>query len=188
MQAKRGVVLVLGGLGLLLAFRWLGWWGEPAHTPRVHNQIWIEREPRDERDLVRHLVLVEDEDRRFGATGCSSAWRLAVDLVRWRARGPDLRIEYPQERKHADFRTRAWHCAGEAPKPFELCLELERRGKKQRYFSREDWVLAREGELAETVPAHVRAAIGALDAATIGEPGAATEDLEEDAIAGCPLD
>ena len=42
---------------------------------RLANQVWIERLPKDERDMINHLVLIEDGRDRFGAFGKSSKCR-----------------------------------------------------------------------------------------------------------------
>ena len=46
------------------------------------NQVWIERLPTDQRDMVHHLVLVRHARGRIGAVGRSSQWRHFVELFR----------------------------------------------------------------------------------------------------------
>lgn len=119
--------------------------GESAETvtaKRLANQVWIERLPRDDRDMIHHLVLVEDGGDRFGAFGKSSQWRHFVELFRWAREDSRLTILLPQERRRLDLGVKVWNCEDEAPAPFELCLELTTsKNKVMRYFSRHDWAI-----------------------------------------------
>ncbi|MGH0031865.1 MAG: hypothetical protein ACQGVC_18915 [Myxococcota bacterium] len=47
----------------------------------------------------------------------------------------------PQDEIRTEVEVRTWKCEGEAPKPFELCLELSAKGRKVVYYSRKDWVI-----------------------------------------------
>lgn len=44
-------------------------------------------------------------------------------------------MEFPQDGRKATFTTRIWSCKGEAPKPFDLCLELRKDGAKLVLYS-----------------------------------------------------
>jgi hypothetical protein len=145
--------------------RWLGWltlaiagvvvWqvvdrlivqrSAPAH---LVNHLWIERVPRNTRDMVWHFLAVEQDQRRVGVLGRASRWRVFSDGFVWKVEGDRLRGTFPQNNCHLDLQVRTWPCAGEAPKPFELCLELKGRDNQvYRYFSRRDWVVRPRGQL-----------------------------------------
>jgi hypothetical protein len=158
---KRWAVVLITVVTAVVGGRSLLGWLFPADGGEVAvaNQLWVERKPRDDRDLVHHLALLEKGQQRFGSTGRSSRWRLEVDFVRWRWDGPRrLEITFPQQGHHNHFDTRAWQCKGTAPAPFELCLELSCDGRSTMFYSRKDWVVRPREEL----PAAVRAALPAL--------------------------
>jgi hypothetical protein len=115
--------------------------GEAASAPRLHNQVWIERLPTDDRDMIHHLVMIDEDGERFGAFGKSSQWRHFVELFRWAREENRLTLLLPQDRKRLELGVKVWECAGEAPAPFQLCLELSNKRKTMRYYSRHDWSL-----------------------------------------------
>ena len=61
--------------------------------------------------------------------------------------GDRFSIVTPQNGCRTTVKARTWKCAGEAPKPFELCLELEGGGKRYRYYSRTDWEIRPRSQL-----------------------------------------
>jgi hypothetical protein len=128
-------------LGLSLG-GWLAWHrvfdGGPA-VKRLVNQLWIERLPRNERDMIWAGVLLEDGRDRAGVMAHASRWRAHSDVLLWRLDGDLLRTRFPQDRKRYDLRARTWECEGKAPEPFQLCLELRRGDQVLRFFSRKDW-------------------------------------------------
>jgi hypothetical protein len=174
----RWAVVLITAVTVVMGGRWLLGWLFPADGGgvAVANQLWIERLPRNERDLVHHLVLLE-RDQRLGNLGRTSRWRIEIDLVRWRWEKPRrLEVSFPQHGHHIHLDTRAWECKGKAPAPFELCLELSCDGKTATFYSHKDWVI-RPGE---EVPGSVRAALPALTPSmealasgqgSAGEPG-----------------
>ena len=103
----------------------------------AENRMWIERMPAGPKDMVKQLAFVNDEGQRVGVDAKSSRYRMMLDLFMWEQQGAEVRMVYPQTDTRLIKKVRAWKCAGEAPRPFELCLELG----AQRYFSREDWVI-----------------------------------------------
>ena len=122
---------------------------------RLANQVWIERLPGDDRDMVHHLVLIEDGGDRFGAFGKSSQWRHFIELFRWAREENRLTLLLPQERKRLELGVKVWNCEGEAPAPFQLCLELTNKKKTMRYYSRHDWSIDSDPEaVAHVVAAH----------------------------------
>ena len=123
--------------------------GDDVSVQRLHNQVWIERIPQDDRDMIHHLVLIDDEGERFGAFGKSSQWRHFVEIFRWAREDAKLTLLLPQERKRIELGVKVWDCAGEAPAPFQLCLELSNNKRKILYYSRHDWTLDSLGEHPE---------------------------------------
>ncbi len=154
---------------------------EGAAAKHAVNQVWIERMPTDTRDQVSHLVLVRHPKGKIGAVGKSSQWRHFIELFQWGLEGERLSVFLPQERQKAQLRVRTWECAGEAPEPFELCLELSNEGRSVTMYSRKDWIIDPKGiadsfdELVADEPllAGVLAGDGALET----EP-TETPDLE----------
>ncbi len=156
---------------------------EAEGTKHVVNQLWIERIPTDSRDMIGHLVLVRHQRGRIGGIGKSSQWRHFVELFQWGLEGNVLSVYFPQDDAKGKVKVRSWNCKGEAPEPFELCLELSTGRRAIRYYSREDWVID---------PHHVQASIdavveehGALDGlvtAQILQDPAAETDVDFDAL------
>lgn len=116
-------------------------------TDKLINQLWVERMPRDDRDLVWHLVALDRAGHHVGVLGRSSRWRVVTDRLIWKLERNTFTIITPQNRCRSTLKVRAWKCAGQAPKPFELCLELESGGKRYRYYSRNDWGIKPNGQI-----------------------------------------
>jgi hypothetical protein len=157
MAMRGGTKKLLLGLGLGLA-AWMLWHrifdGRRAPA-RLVNQIWIERMPRNQRDMVWGGVLVEDGKRRVGVVSRGSQWRVHADVFLWRLDGDRLLTRFPQDGHRHELRARTWECEGKVPEPFQLCLELRHRDQVLRFFSRKDWKVEGEGlppELAALVP------------------------------------
>jgi hypothetical protein len=126
-------------------------------TRYVVNQIWIERMPQSQRELVGHLVVVDHPQGHFGAAGRSSQWRHMIEGFVWKLEGQRLNVYFPQDEVHAAVQVRTYNCEDEAPAPFELCLELTNGGRSVTYYSRKDWKIEPHdadqiAELAEETP------------------------------------
>lgn len=149
------------------------------------NQVWIERLPTDQRDMVHHLVLVRHARGRIGAVGRSSQWRHFVELFQWGLEGEKLSVFLPQEQQKASLRVRTWECADEAPEPFELCLELGSGKRTQTLYSRKDWIIEPndvDGSIAELTAEQpeLAAVLAGLEPADAAEPDAdAVEHAEQ---------
>jgi hypothetical protein len=72
-----------------------------------------------------------------------------ADRFLWSVDADRIDLEFPQTSDRVAVRARAWRCAEEAPKPFELCLELSRDGRALRLYSRDDWRIRPDGEALE---------------------------------------
>jgi len=114
---------------------------DAAKAKHAVNQVWIERMPSDARDQINHFVLVRHPEGRIGAVGKSSQWRHFFELFMWGLEGEKLSVFLPQDQRKAQLRVRTWECAGEAPKPFELCLELGNDKRSVTMYSRKDWII-----------------------------------------------
>jgi hypothetical protein len=112
---------------------------ETAGTRHVVNQVWIERAPEGPRDVIGHLVLLDMPEGRLGAAGRSSQWRHVIELFQWGLEGHRLSVFFPQDRVKAQVDVRSWSCKGEAPEPFELCLEVSNGRRKAMFYSLEEW-------------------------------------------------
>jgi hypothetical protein len=148
-MSKAGKKLVaLAAVGGLVATTWMvgskifgdDEVGEEGARHAV-NQVWIERIPSDQRDMINHFVLVKHPQGKIGGFGKSSQWRHFVELFQWGLEGERLSVFLPQERQKAQLRVRTWECAGDAPDPFELCLELSNGKRSIKMYSRKDWVV-----------------------------------------------
>lgn len=151
---------------------------EVAAADALPNQIWIDRVPQTDRDMITHLLLLDHpRARNFGLVGNSSQWRHHIEVLRWQLNGNHLGLLFPQDRRKAKLGVRTWECEGEAPAPFELCLELVAGKRSLKMYSRHDWVVEPQGErdlsaLAAEYPE--LAGLAGTDA-----PGAPDEDEDE---------
>jgi hypothetical protein len=147
-------------LGVVGAGGWYGYhrlFDEDQATRNLVNQVWIERMPRDQRDMVHVGAIVQREGRRLGGVARASQWRQHQDLFVWQLDKDLLRVRFPQSNELYSFHVRTWDCEGEAPKPFQLCLELKRGDRVLRFFSQKDWVIRprAEGPVAPEIAALV---------------------------------
>jgi len=131
-------------------------------TERLVNQVWVERMARDDRDPIHHLVLLDGRRGRAGVIGRSSRWRVLADVFLWRLDGNVIHTRFPQFDRRMAFRVRTWRCSGEAPRPFELCLEIQRDGRSARFYSRNEWVVSPGGSVADEQLAALMPSLDAL--------------------------
>lgn len=159
--------LALAGLaGLWSVGSWLSGESEVASADHLVNQVWIERMPEDQRDMVAHLVVIDHPQGQIGVAGRSSQWRHLIEAFLWRLDGDQLRLRFPQDRVRAKVQARTWRCAGEAPRPFELCLEIRAGDRQATFYSREDWVVRpHESDAFEAVAEELPQLAAALDQA-----------------------
>jgi len=146
---------------------------EAQGTKHAVNQLWIDHVPRDDRDMFSHMVLIDHRRGKVGVLGRSSQWRHMIDLFRWQLDKDTLRVFFPQERAKGQVKLRTWDCEGEAPAPFELCMELQSKtGDSILLYSRKDW---------EVKPQDVEDSIAEIaeDYPTLG---GALDELDEDQV------
>lgn len=179
------------GLGLWTAGSALFGDDSAQGTAQLTNRPWIERVPANERDMIGHLILLDHPQGRFGVTGRSSNWRHLLEVYRWRLDGDRLGLFFPQDHVKVGVKVRTWECGGEAPAPFDLCLEItDARGRKAVVYSREDWEVRPERleadlaniaeELADDDQPALAAVLGAADSWTSDSQLGALEALDLD--------
>jgi len=112
----------------------------PAH---LLDRVWIDHVPRGPTDLVTHLVVLKKPEGNDvgGVIGRSSQWHVGIDIFQRKLDGERMRLFFPQHRRALNMSVRTWKCAGDAPEPFELCLELGHGKDKMRLYSRNDWTI-----------------------------------------------
>lgn len=154
---------------------------EPAAgTEHVVNQVWIERIPNGPRDMIGHMVLLDMPEGRVGAAGKSSQWRHVVEVFQYGLEGSRLAVFFPQDRVRAKLNVRSWECAGEAPEPFELCLEISNGKRSAMFYSLEEWHIdpdRAEESLTELRAEHPEVAAALAD---VTEPVEVSADELED--------
>ncbi|MEZ4453917.1 MAG: hypothetical protein R3B09_30955 [Nannocystaceae bacterium] len=158
---------------------------EGAGTENLVNQVWLERIPRDDRDIITHFLLLDTDDGRFGVLGHSSTWRHRIEVFKWNLEEDRLALFFPQDRNRSQLKARTWRCGGEAPKPFDLCLELSRGERSALFYSHHDWVIegavdeAKVRELFADTPALQPLAGPLSDAPTAAAAPVSDEDAVE---------
>lgn len=110
-----------------------------AATDGLVNRPWLNRMPTGERDTIFHLALLKHPKGRVGAAGHSSQWRHRIEVMRWRLKDGNLGVRFPQDGAKGELGVKTWKCGGEAPAPFDLCLEISNDDRVMTLYSREDW-------------------------------------------------
>lgn len=125
---------------------------EAETTAYLTDRLWIERMPDGDTDMVGKLAVVRSIDHgRFGVTELGSVWRHHSEVFRWRLEGDVLHTAWPQDGEYLGLRVRTRECEGQAPEPFELCLDLIGEGEVLTLYSRHDWVVRPRGEGDELI-------------------------------------
>lgn len=112
---------------------------DTARAEHLANRIWLERMPQGSRDMVWNFVAVDHERAKVGVVGRSSNWRFFGEAFKWRLRGDKLGFYFPQQDRRARVPVRTWECKGEAPAPFELCLQFGTGDRSHVFYSRRKW-------------------------------------------------
>ncbi len=139
---------VFGAVGAVgLAFAGARWLLGPSVD--VLGQAWLERVPRNDRDRVAMLILIDDGGEKVGGLSVASMWQRQLDLFLWSREGARYTLHFPQDEHRAVVDLRAYRCEGKAPQPFTLCLDVTAPdGRKRTLYSSED---LRVGEPSATV-------------------------------------
>ncbi|MBL4683570.1 MAG: hypothetical protein JKY37_03185 [Nannocystaceae bacterium] len=167
---------------------------ETEATKHVVNQVWLERLPANHRDMVGHLAIVKHPQGQVGIAGRSSQWRHSIDVFMWKLEGHRLEVYFPQDEMRSKVRVSTYECEGEAPHPFELCMDVEAGDRKATYYSRRDWKIEPNNveesleTFAETYPTVAQSIVAEFDGEVDGEVSArvldsdASEWRESDAL------
>jgi hypothetical protein len=114
---------------------------KPGTDTLLVNRPWVDHMPRSERDMVTQLVFLDKDGKKFGAMLRASRWRQLAELFRWETRNSSsVTVEFPQNNKSLAVSTRVWACK-DAPKGFDLCLQVSLLGKGVRLYSNKKWSL-----------------------------------------------
>lgn len=130
-------VFLAGALGAWLFF---GAPWEAAKKPDAQyllNRVWVERAPANDRDQVLYFGVFGRSKLSGGFIARASTWRVNAERFRFTLKGKTLELELPQEDVRVSFEVRTWKCKGDAPKGYDLCLELRRDGQNLRLYGQE---------------------------------------------------
>ncbi len=151
---------------------------EAAGTRNLVNQVWIERMPQTPRDMIGHIVLLDRDRQQFGITGRGSQWRHVLEAFGWRLEGSQLKLFFPQDRVRGEVEARTWKCAGEAPEPFELCLEFSNnKGQTMQFYSHPDWVV-KDADSLEALAMQTPELAGVFENVELSAPSIDIESME----------
>lgn len=154
---------LLGLLAALMVFRWVscGPADEGPKGPRLTNRVWVDKVAEGPRDPVLHFVLVEKGQKRRGVIAQVTKFRMMADQLRYKQNGRKLTLVVPQDDRKMTFKTKVWRC-GDAPRGFDLCLELRAGSRALRLYSKRKAAFAFEGTglpaLADEVDSGARVA------------------------------
>ena len=131
--------------GLLALGILVGLWQQNAEQVArvdIANQAWVDRRPTSPKDMVNWLFVLELRDGRVGAVQRSSAFRFVGERFRWSRQGKRITMTFPQSDRKITVNARAYKCKAGV---FELCLDLEREGRKVTLYSLRDWRIPQQG-------------------------------------------
>jgi hypothetical protein len=105
----RGVAL---GAGVIAAWQLAGhFFAQRGGREKLVNQVWLERWPKDPRDMVWHFVAIDTDQHKVGHLGRASRWRVASDGFVWKQEGARLDARFPQNDCRTSLQARTWRCA-----------------------------------------------------------------------------
>jgi hypothetical protein len=166
----RRIFLSIAALGSLAATG--AWWLRAgaelsADDPKLlANRVWAERSPQSERDLVLYFVPLQLGSKRSGVIQRASRYAYGGEVFAWQRDESVLVLEMSQRKQTFRIPARTWACgANEAPKGFDLCLELGAGDDKVRLFSRKGWRVPKGEDLPEVAATLSPEALPALDGA-----------------------
>lgn len=135
----RRLTTFVAGLGALSALV-MAWHfvAERSQAVDIANRGWIERAPKDSRDEVGWLVLVDHRARRIGSLERRSAFRFSGERFAWSRQGKRVHLTFPQSDRRVEVELVARRCRDHG---FDLCLDVTRGGRTTTMYSRKDWKL-----------------------------------------------
>lgn len=112
----------------------------PPDDPKLFaNRVWVDARA-DERALAPYLVPIEVGSKRVGSLGRASKFAFAGEVFQWRRESAGaVRFELPQRQKSLVVPVRTWACPNDAPKGYDLCMELGSGDDRARLYSRKGW-------------------------------------------------
>jgi hypothetical protein len=125
--------------------------GESSGTDKLLNRVWISNLPDDPRKPAYVLLFVDKAKQRLGASVTGTAYKHLTEMLSYTLEGDQLTVVHLQDNKTVKWKARTWTCKGEAPKPFDLCLELKGDVANVKLYSGIDWVI-RSGDNSAIPP------------------------------------
>jgi hypothetical protein len=100
----------------------------------LFDRAWIDHTPSEPTEFAEVLI-VQNDDQHFGVFLKGSAYRLELEVFKYRASGRQVKMRFPQTGKRADVRYRIEEC-DELP-PYDLCLTIDKNpwGKARRFYA-----------------------------------------------------
>lgn len=131
-------------LGVVALASVLGVWQELA-TPEatmLTNRAWVERMPRDKKDVVSWFVPMQVRGKRFGVVQRNSHYWFAGERFTWTQQAERLTLTFQQSDRRVQVKAKAYACK---EKGFELCLDLMAKGQKVTLYSMKKWRVPSKG-------------------------------------------
>lgn len=145
----KGILLSVFGAGILGALYFQCGTDEDQKRPQdryLLNRVWADKKMSDPRQSTFRMALMDKAKQRLGMISSTSMWRLHFEILRYRTDKNRLTLESPQDGQRFTLKYRTWRCK-EAPKPFDLCLELKHDRGRMVLYSREDAAFASDQSL-----------------------------------------
>ena len=180
---------IVFGLVLLIAIlRWAACEPQDSRGPVKHltNRIWFSKVAAGPRDFVTHIILGAGAKKKVGVIATASHYRFGGDVVEFQVKGDQLTIALPQDGTKATFTARTWRCR-EAPKPFELCFELKRGGRRALFFSSKKMRLPDRRREAEALAPFLPALANGPSSSCLDAEGLRCVESEPDWFKGAPF-
>lgn len=124
-------------------------------SEKFKNQIWVNRMPKDETDMINIVAFVDesDEDSGLGVNVLQSVWHLQQDILLWERSNDQIDTFFPQYGMENELGFKVSKCQVEE---FDLCLDFsfeqpESYGgwQNKRFYSRTEWVIENQSELTQ---------------------------------------
>ncbi|MBX2804103.1 MAG: hypothetical protein KTR31_40950 [Myxococcales bacterium] len=107
---------------------------------RIENRAWVERMPRNGKDVVTWFVPMKLRGKQFGVAQRTSHFWFTGERFSWTQQGEHVRLTFQQSDRRVSLTARAYACKVGS---FELCLDLVHNGNKTTLYSKKRWTLPR---------------------------------------------
>ncbi len=121
---------------------------EPTHNVKIENQHWAQRAPKDARDMVNWLSIVDNADK-YGAAQRRSAYRWIGEAFLWRRDSQKLTLSFPQSNRKVTLEVKPYPCSHDI---FDRCLDVTWKGRTVTLYSMEDLRIRDGGGAAPLSP------------------------------------